>query len=517
MLSQVLLSVLQGSAGTALALNNDHIFTTTAERDAYFVSNPLELKEDLSINTAGILQKRKGSQWVDHSQVVQGKAAPQTKINYSVDGLSNWSDILDTNTHKYWRWSTDGGVTWAPTPPELARFNAGNSSGGVPDPFEFRVGPEGTLQLLKNNKIIQESDEYGSWIINSVSTGTGSLHIGDLHSAGSANENMVFLNNDSRLAWHPCWGAISADGTQVIEQSARVHSSTISVAYPGGTVGTGTRDYNSMFTAANDAVFLYLDIIPRETYSGKLVLTVTKSSNGKEVSHFEYDANYATGVKAKVPFKYPLWMYTGQQFNTSITKPDGSFLKVTSNQANTEPYREASYRTFVDHIVFHAGNAALQASKLNLLTGNDRISASAIRDLPVMSASVLGMAKLGATMSINGNGELNTSVSPTSIKIRADQAARLSIPQSGGAVLAIQQDNGLTYGIEANTDPSVNANWKQIGSVATSVVSFNGRIGGVVPAKGDYNQKQIKTIHDTTLVEGWFGIDNTGIYWDDGV
>lgn len=166
---------------------------------------------------------------------------------------------------------------------------------------------------------------------------------------------------------------------------------------------------------------------------------------------------------------------------------------------------------------FHAGNAAAQATSLNSLTGNERLLASAVRDYPVMSETILGMAKLGATMSVNGNGELDTAISPTGIKIVADETARLAIPVSGGAILAIQQDTGFTYGIEASEDTSVIGNWRQIGTVATSVVSFNGRNGAVLPANGDYTQDQIKTVHDDTAVEGWFGIDNTGIYWNDGV
>jgi hypothetical protein len=55
--------------------------------------------------------------------------------------------------------------------------------------------------------------------------------------------------------------------------------------------------------------------------------------------------------------------------------------------------------------------------------------------------------------------------------------------------------------------------WQHVPNVNT-VNSFKGRVGDVIPSTGDYNQKQIKTIHDNTLVEGWFGVDNTGIYFE---
>lgn len=509
-----------GAGGSSLAVRNDLIFNNVIDRDDFFTTNPSQLTDDLNVVVNGELQKYVNGSWVNMTPIIQGGSgadAPELTIQYSANGHTGWSATLNPALHKFWRWSTDNGVTWAPVPPATARFSASDGGAGVPDPFEYSVSPEGKLQLLKGGVVIATNDEYGGWVKNSVTTGTGSLHLGKLHSIGSANENVVFKNEDSTLAWHPCWGAISADGSQVVEQAARVHSDEVLVTYPADSVGTATVDYNSVFTVSGNFVFLYLDIIPKESYTGELTLTVSKPSNGKEVSKFEYAATYTANVKARVPFKYPLWMFTGQQFHATITKPDGSFLKVTANQAGTEPYREAAYRTFQDEIVFHNGNAALQAIALNALTGAERISASAVRDFPVMTNTVLGMAKLGATMSISGAGELNTAVSPTGIKIVADEAGRLALPQSGGAILAIQQDNGFTYGTEAGQDTSINENWKQIGTVATNVVSFNGRNGAVVPTSGDYDQKQIKTVHDDTGAEGFFGIDNNGIYWDSGV
>lgn len=501
----------------SLAVRDEFIFNSSIDRDDYFAVNPSKLKENINVVVSGKLQKYSDGNFVDISPVIQGgrgAAAPETIFQYSSDGATGWSNTLNSALHKYWRWSSDGGNTWSPTPPAVARFSASSSGTGVPDPFEYQVSAQGKLQLLKGGKLIAENDEYGGYITNSITTGTGSLHLGELHSIGSANENTIFKNEDSTLAWHPTWGAISADGTQVVEQHARIHSSSVQVLLPVGGVGTGTIDYNTSYTITGDYVFLYLDIIPKETYSGKLTLNVSKTSNGKVISDFDFNANYTSGVVARVPFKYPLWMFSGQQITTKIIKPDGSFLKVTSNATGDRPYRESSYRTFTDELVFHAGNASQQAIALNQLTGSDRISASAIRDYPLMSGTELGLAKLGTTMSINGNGELNTAVSPTGIKIVAGQAGRLAVPQSGGATLVIQQDNGFTYGIEANQDTSVEGNWKQIGTVATDVVSFNGRSGGVVPEAGDYTQKQIKTIHDDTLVEGWFGIDNEGVYFE---
>ncbi|QDP55686.1 MAG: hypothetical protein Tp138OMZ00d2C19078241_18 [Prokaryotic dsDNA virus sp.] len=116
---------------------------------------------------------------------------------------------------------------------------------------------------------------------------------------------------------------------------------------------------------------------------------------------------------------------------------------------------------------------------------------SRVLTLKSATSSELGGIKIGGTLQIDGSGVVNVAISPTAIKIVADQAARIAIPQSTGAQIAIQQDTGETWGIEANQDPSIPANWKQIGTVATSVVSFNGRSGGVNPEFDDYQADMV--------------------------
>lgn len=127
-----------------------------------------------------------------------------------------------------------------------------------------------------------------------------------------------------------------------------------------------------------------------------------------------------------------------------------------------------------------------------------------------------GVVKVGSTITVDADGEINVAISPTSIPIVADELARLALPLSTGAQLAIQQDDGFTYGLEANLDPSIALNWKKIGTAASSVVSFNGRIGGVTPQAGDYTQDKIHTVQDDTGDIGYFGANDSGIYLEMG-
>lgn len=499
-------SATQGGSGS-LSIRDDNFFANMIDRDDYFTVNPSKLLKGVYISVNGELQRYDGDTWIDVTPIVEGRSgedAPMLLIQYSANGATGWSETINTSLHKYWRWATDGGITWSPNG---VRYSAASTANGVPDPYSLQVGGDGKLQLLKDGLLIQEQDETGSWISNSVRTGTGSLHLGELHSFGSGGENTVTVNSDSNIAYYPAWSGVSTDGSTRVNMSARVHSEVL-LEEANGALSTPIVDYNYNYTSSTDLVFYYLDIIPAENYTGRLRWTVVKST-GKEAAAFFFDVNATSGNEVVVPFKYPLWAKAGQQFALSITKEDGSYLKVKAGTINpSEPWRRNHYATFIDHAVYHQGNNTEVVSGLSSLTGVDRLPASAIRDFPIMAPTVKGMAKLGATMSINGSGELNTAISPTGIKIVADEAARLSIPIAGGAILAIQQDSGFTYGIEAGEDTSVVGNWKQIGTVATDVVSFNGRNGAVVSEAGDYNMDQIEIADQTTPVKYVFRVES---------
>lgn len=453
-----------GESGGSIVVPDSMRFTTTTDRNDYFTTNSSKLKLDAYCTVSGVLQRYDGSTWESVAVVIEGEKgdnAPSIKIQYSVNGSSGWTENIDITVHKYWRWSSDNGISWSPN---YVKFSGDGSGTSVPEPYSMSVGNNGKLQLFKEGALIQEQDETGSWIVNAVATGTGSLHVGDLHSIGSGGENIVFLNTDSNIAWFPSWSGISVDGTQSLEMTARTHSA-ITTAEPAGTINTsGSVPYTDTFTALLDVAFFSVDIVPAETFNGRL-RWISNKSTGKELAAFFIDVNFVEGVETSLQFKYPLWTQAGQTFTVELTKDDGTLFNVRPSLTQaTKPWRRTHFRGYTDHLVFHEANAELQAIALNALTGTDRLSAASIRDYPVMSSAQLGMAKLGTTMSIDVSGELNTVISPTGIKEVSDETARLLIPVSGGAILAIQQDNGFTYGIEAGEDTSVAGNWKRIGT-----------------------------------------------------
>lgn len=504
-----------GGGGGSASIRKDNYFSDAASRDDYFATNPSKLFENIHVSTAGELQRYEDGVWVGVSEIYRGPAgvdASPLLLQYSANGSTGWSTTLNQSLHKYWRWSTDGGATWSPNG---VRYSAASAASGVPDPYRYEVGGNGKLQLFKNDKMIAEQDDDGTWLADSVATGTGSIHLGDIFSNGVAGDNVVWLNHGENLAYYGAMAAVSSDGSSQKPMIVRTHGAK-QQQFPNGQYALATPiDYDYTFTAPANMTFFALGLCAAETYNGRLRWRVVDQDFSIEVVSFYFNVDVQDGTFFDVTFKYPLWAKQGKNYRLTLTKDDGTLLKVRSGEDGVTPFRENQYASYEDHLVFHGGNPEMAAASLNTLAGSDRISFGAIKNVPYAGVETAGVVKVGPTMSVSGDGELNTSVSPTGIKIVADSAARLSISQSTGAIIAIQQDTGETYGIEANDDPAVSGNWKQIGTVATDVVSFNGRSGAVVPQAGDYTLDMVTTTDATASKDYKLVIDNGTLYMEE--
>ena len=510
------MSLIGSGSGGAITVANDLFFADVPSRDGFFSANPSRLKDGVYVSVNGELQKYKASDdsFQTMTPVLQGQkgdSAPGLTIQYSANGTSGWTETLNTSLHKYWRWSSDGGVTWSP---DGVRYSAASAATGIPDPYSYQVGANGKLQLFRDDQMIMEQDEEGAWLATSIATGTGSLHIGELHNNGSGGEQVVWVNEDSQIAYFPPWGGISVDGSTQIGTEARVHSDLQTDEPDGSPAGAGSIDYDYDFTSPAKICFHRVDLMPAETFSGRVKWRVVKST-GKEVAAFYREVNLVDGQIFELRFNYPLWAGVNQTFRLTLTKDDGTIVKVRPSSGNLSlPYRKNYYTTYEDYAMFHAGNPSVVGQELSNLTGSDRIAASAIRDFPAAGATEYGMVKVGPTMTIDGDGKLDANVAAAEKKAVSDETAMLALPQISNLYIVTRTDVDKLFYLNANEDPAEIGNWEEGASVGDTVSSFNGRSGAVVPATGDYNQKQIKTIHDDTAAEGWFGIDNTGIYWE---
>lgn len=119
LVSSGLIDYLLDQAGGAITIDSNMIFKTDIERDAYFQANPDKKVEGAYISNNGTLEQwsEEKQEWVDVSLVVtgpKGQDAPKFIIQYSATGFSGWSETLNPALHKYWRWSTDGGLSFSP-------------------------------------------------------------------------------------------------------------------------------------------------------------------------------------------------------------------------------------------------------------------------------------------------------------------------------------------------------------------------------------------------------------------
>ncbi|WVX87598.1 hypothetical protein EniLVp02_0259 [Vibrio phage EniLVp02] len=504
---------LRPQGGGALTIPSAYFFATNIERDDYFSLHPDELKEELQISVAGGLQQYVNGNWIDTSAALVGPAGQDADgllFQYSEDGHTNWTDNLIPAIHKYWRWSTDGGLTWSADYVKMT----GSGDGSLPPPYEYRAGINGSLELYYGDVLIQRLTEEGTWISTGVYTGTGSFHLGELHSNGSSGENVVWVNSDSQYAYYPNWLFVSQDGTQVGDSTCRLHGD-LNITEPyGAPAGGSAVDCNTTITTQMDSVFFYTTVVAGEAFTGRVQWNLIKST-GKVISQFYMDIDVVEGQAFDIYFKYPIWIKGGQTHVATLVKDDGTYVKLQVGTADgVTPYRKNYWRSFTDYLSYHRGNIPSLIGDLNSQTGDDRIVAAAIRDFPMATKTNAGFVTLGDTLVLTQDGKLEIAISPASVKVVATKPDRLALPMSNGAMIAIQENDGSTWAIEALQDPSVDTNWKQIGTVATKVVSFNGRIGAVKPLYGDYTQDLVITNNDTTDVAGILGFDSGGVYWE---
>lgn len=83
----------------------------------------------------------------------------------------------------------------------------------------------------------------------------------------------------------------------------------------------------------------------------------------------------------------------------------------------------------------------------------------------------------------------------------ANKAARLALSSYTDLTIAYESDTGDAWGLDANDDPAIDANWSKLGnSQGIGVASFNGRTGNIGPMAGDYDTGKISELVDKRFV-----------------
>jgi hypothetical protein len=333
------------------------------------------------------------------------------------------------------------------------------------------------------------SDVDQTLVSESVMTGVGSLHLGAIHSIGSAGENVILKNEETGVNWFPVWQGVSTDGVTVVQPASRIYQAKIASQPVGATAASsGQIDYSFQTTFASNTSVFGVKIVSAETYTGK-ARWVASYTDGKEISSFTFDVNCIPGDIIDVPFKYPLDARTGAVVNVKITKEDASFFKVRASSSQpTQPWRELTVRVFSDSNVPVDYNTSYEypAGAKSVWFGINVIANGAI---PAGTAFAWGTT--GATWKPEPTGPLNfRGVYANSTAYAVNDLVAIGSANIGLYICETAHTSAASSGGPVGTDAS---SWTQRLYGGASLSAFNaatattaGRSGAVPkPAIGD--------------------------------
>ncbi len=122
-------------SGGGIAVENEHFFTDTTERDDYFSARPDKKVEDVTVVTGGTLQMLKGGVWTDMSSAIQGP-----KGDKGDPGLQGEQGLQGPQGPEGQRGPQGLQGPEGPVGPKGDRGNTGNTG---PQGIQGPVGPQG--------------------------------------------------------------------------------------------------------------------------------------------------------------------------------------------------------------------------------------------------------------------------------------------------------------------------------------------------------------------------------------
>jgi len=199
---------------------------------------------------------------------------------------------------------------------------------------------------------IQESDEDGTELATSVTTGVGSLHLGAYHSIGSGCQNVMFVNHETSLAFYPgVWQAESVDGATLVEPVSRALQLNLQLTLPNGPPAAAgvSVPYAFTLTPTVNAAFYSVRIILEEN-APKGLVWVAKSAGGREFMRYKNETPRLSGDTVDIQFEYQIYLRAVDVANISVSHADTGVV-IRARAGTTipgEPYRRTSTRRFLD-------------------------------------------------------------------------------------------------------------------------------------------------------------------------
>lgn len=329
-------------------------------------------------------------------------------MQYSTSGTANWHTTM-TDSDRYWRWSVDGGDTWSD---DSVQFR--NDTSGLPSPYYTYISSDGKLVIANETEELDlfELDENGLWVINSVTTGTGSFHLADIMSIGAGGSEVSFVNELTGIAKYPSSGAVNMSTYAHEAVMDRVHEDVVTTLLSGTSYDSSTT-LNCAYsvTAPSSSAYVSVAYVLAEDYDGEIVQYAYDSATGDELTRFSRDVSASAGDLVRLGFDYPFWVDAGYEFYVRTYDEDGNYLKVyAGNEDSTVPYRSVMSLSYEDYLSYNASNINELVSTYNDTfidsdgdgTGFDF---DTLTNVPIASDSEQGIIKIDEkTISLDSDG-----------------------------------------------------------------------------------------------------------------
>lgn len=318
-----------------------------------------------------------------------------------------------------------------------------------------------TLELhdtTKNKKVLSV-DSASTKVSGSLQVALNTLYLEQAHSMSSAGEDVVFKNLQSGYLFNPLWSPVSEDGLHVSDPFYFKWMTDLQEYAPNGSLGTSgiPCEYFSVFPF--NAVVFNLKYTVNEPYTGSLSLEVKNQLGGTVFRKVLESNSYAQGDIVEFPTVF-LRLFAGENMKISVYKEDGTILNVKSGENPLEPWRNTQVRQFEQRDVLYV---------------------DASGKIPMERLPELSSVETGAV-----DTKTDLYALPTLNKLR---------------IYVVADENRL-YLLTSNKDPSVGENWIAGGIVNETVVSFNGRVGAVMPLMGDYTYDMVGALPSPLIDDG---------------
>lgn len=294
----------------------------------------------------------------------------------------------------------------------------------LPAPYTFALDSStGKLQLFNNGVLVSSQDENGTFISTDVTTGVGSFKLGEIHSMSSAGQNVVFVNNDSGIAWFPTWQAVSSDGVNIYEATTRVFEPLQLDTQPYGAVdAVNITGFTALVNAPNNqnTAFFGFKVRAGENYNGPLTFTASLVPSGLEIIKTVFDAtSWVAGSDYTLLLDYPLFINAGETVSVNIKKNNHQILQVHSQAlSSTDPWAAVTYRHYADKKIFCSGDVVSIIQEIESQVGTSRLDVTKLKNLSQLVSQNFDVS--------------NTTQAPVAAAIQQAIATAISGISSGG-------------------------------------------------------------------------------------